>query len=87
MIAGVEDNARSAWAEGRTEDGEKLVIDTQNVGRFRLDLSRVRLDWSKRIVLRIDGHNRELTRKNLPVIIYRRTTTGGWRVERKKVSG
>lgn len=66
------------------EDGEKLIIDTANVSRFTLDLSRVTLNWDRRIVLRIDGFNRELTRKNYPILKYRRTSTGGWRLEEKE---
>ena len=80
VIDDVSDQDRTTWVEGRVEDGEKLVIDTENVERFQLDLSRVKLDWDKRIVLRIDGFNRELTRKNFPRLNYERTSTGGWRL-------
>lgn len=80
MIDEVSDRDHTAWVEGRVEDGEKLVIDTENIERFQLDLSRIRLDWDKRIVLRIDGFNRELTRKNFPHLNYERTSTGGWRL-------
>lgn len=79
-IDDVSDRDHTAWAEGRVDDGEKLVINTENIERFQLDLSKVKLDWDKRIVLRIDGFNRELTRKNFPHLNYERTSTGGWRL-------
>lgn len=73
-----EDAAARAWAEGRTLDDDALIIQTQNVRRFQLDLGHIRLNWQRRILLRIDGFNRELTRPDQNRIIYQKTATGGW---------
>lgn len=70
-----------AWVEGEVIDGDQFVINTQNVRRFTLDLTRVRLNWSKRIVLRMDGFNSELTRKRWPKLSFVRTPSGAWDVE------
>jgi hypothetical protein len=73
-----EDSAIRAWAEGRTMDDDALIIETQNVGRFHLDLGQIRLNWQRRILLRIDGFNRELSRPDRSRITYQKTATGGW---------
>lgn len=74
------EQADRAWVEGTVEGGEKIVITTQNVLRFKLDLARLRVDWTKRIVLRMDGFNSELTRKRWPVVEFVRTPSGAWAV-------
>jgi len=72
------ESAQRAWVEGEVVVGDRFVIQTQNVRRFTLDLTRVRLDWSKRIVLRMDGFNSELTRKRWPKLHFIRTPSGAW---------
>ena len=69
------------WIEGEIQAGEKLTINTENTNRFRLDLTRLHLDWEKGIVLRLDGSNSELTRKRWPAMVFGRTPSGGWVVE------
>ena len=69
------------WVEGEIRNAEKLTITTGNTNRFRLDLTRLRLDWEKGIVFRLDGSNSELTRKRWPAIVFERTPSGGWVVE------
>jgi hypothetical protein len=76
----VDDHTRRAWAEGRIEGDRKIVIDTHNVAKFRLNLSCLRLNWKKRIVLRLDGFNSELTRKRWPIVRFVRTPAGAWEV-------
>jgi len=70
-----------AWVEGEVIGGDQFVINTQNARRFTLDLTRVRLNWNKRIVLRMDGFNSELTRKRWPTLRFVRTAAGAWDVE------
>ncbi len=66
------------WASGAVLDGNKVVIDTQDVTQFTLDLSQMPVDWGGRVVLKIDGHTSELTRKRYPTLRLRRSPSGGW---------
>lgn len=72
------DTAQRAWVEGTVERSDKIVIDTNNVRRFTLELSDLRVDWRERIALRIDGNTSELTKKRWPSITLERTPAGAW---------
>lgn len=72
------DPAQRAWVEGSTLDAEKVVIETENVRRFELNLPHLGVDWSERIVLKIDGSTSELTKKRWPSMILERTPAGAW---------
>lgn len=74
------DESERAWLEGEIQQGDRLIISTSNVRRFRLDLTRLHLDWEKRILLRMDQFNSELTRKRWPEITFERTSSGAWQV-------
>lgn len=70
--------AKRAWIEGTTQRSDKLVIETENVRQFELNLPHLGVDWSERIVLRIDGSTSELTKKRWPSMILQRTPAGAW---------
>lgn len=72
------DGAQRAWIEGTLQRSDKIVIDTNNVRRFTLKLSHLRVDWNERIALRIDGATSELTKKRWPSITLERTPAGAW---------
>lgn len=76
-----DDAKQHAWIEGEVVNGDEFTINTSNVRRFTLDLTRVRLNWSKRIVLRMDGFNSQLTKKRWPRLNFVRTPAGAWDVE------
>ncbi len=56
----------------------RLVIDTDRVHRFRLDLSELRINWDRRVVIRIDKISAQLSRKNWPVVHFESTPAGDW---------
>ena len=74
------DTKARAWIEGSIVSGDRLTINTENVRRFTLDLTRLRLNWQKRIVLRMDGFNSQLTKKRWPKLSFVRTAAGAWDV-------
>ena len=77
--ARVEEEQR-AWIEGMVVNDDRNIIKTSpNTAAFHLDLSRIRVNWEKRILLRIDGFNSELSRKRWPVVYLQRTATGAWK--------
>ncbi len=80
-IESIRESAIGAWATGSlTREANKLVIDTEHVEQFSIDVSKLRLDWTHRVVLRIDGRSSELTRKRDPVVHLRRSPAGSWDV-------
>ena len=74
----IAEGADGAWATGGLVAANKIVIETENVAQFRLDLDEIPVDWSRRVVLRIDGRPSELTREHYPTLRLRRSPTGGW---------
>lgn len=81
----VAEDAPGGWATGRfIGDENKLVIDTENVARFSADLTQMGIDWSRRVVLRIDGTSYELSHDNYPTLRLQRTPGGNWDRVREK---
>ncbi len=74
----IAEDADGAWATGGVFAGNRVVIRTENVAQFRIELDRLPVDWDRRVVLRIDGRPSELTRKHYPTLTLRRSPTGGW---------
>ena len=77
-VEDIADGAEGGWATGAFMPGNKVVIETENVTQFALDLPRIPIDWDRRVILCIDGHTSELTRKHYPHLRLRRSPTGGW---------
>jgi hypothetical protein len=80
-IEAIRDSAVGAWATGWfIAEQNKIVIDTEDVDQFSINLSKLRLDWDRRVVLRIDGRSSELTPKRRPILRLRRSPAGSWDV-------
>jgi hypothetical protein len=80
-IESIRDSAMGAWGTGDfLAEQNKIVIDTENVDQFTINLSKLRLNWNRRVILRIDGHSSELTPKRRPILRLRRSPAGGWKV-------
>lgn len=80
-IESIRDSAVGAWATGSfLQHDNKIVIETENVEQFSINLSKLRLNWNRRVVLRIDGRSSELMRKRRPVVHLRRSPAGSWDV-------
>ncbi len=75
-----KENEQRSWIEGEVISDDKLSITTENMAVFDLDLSRISMDWSGSVVLRIDGFNSELRRKDRTVLRMQRSASGGWTV-------
>ncbi len=79
VVEKLREGKEGGWATGHfVEEANKIVIDTDGVERFTLHLDRLELNWTLRVVLRIDGSNSELTRKHYPTLRLRRTSGGSW---------
>ncbi len=73
-----DDPDQRGWIEGTTERPDVIVIETENVSQFKLNLPHLGVNWSKRIALRIDGSTSELTKKRWPSMVLLRTPAGAW---------
>ena len=81
-VLGGNKEAASAWATARFDRGRnRLEIETRDVLEFEVDMSRVAVDWSKLVVLRIDDRNTELKKRDQAVYKFVRGGEGQWRVE------
>ena len=56
------------------------MIETENVRQFSIDTSRLELNWSGRVWVRINRYSFELAHKRHPVVHLRETQTGAWEV-------
>ncbi|MHC4093175.1 MAG: hypothetical protein ACYSVY_23390 [Planctomycetota bacterium] len=79
-IEAIRSGAHGAWATGSFVPRNKIIIETEDVEQFSIDLSQLRINWNRRVVLRIDGHASELTKKRRPVVHLRRSPAGSWDV-------
>ena len=79
-IEAIRQGAPGAWATGALVLDHKIVIDTEDVEQFSIDLSQLHVNWNRRVILRIDGHASELTKKRRPVLHLRRSPAGSWDV-------
>jgi hypothetical protein len=78
-VARLREGVEGGWATGRfIPEDNKLVIDTEGVDEFVIDLDGVDIDWTRRVVLRINGDNSELTRRHYPTLRLNRTEGGRW---------
>lgn len=75
----LRDEGTGGFAIGRfVPPDNKIVIDTDNVARFNMDTERIPIDWTHRVVLRIDGESSELIRKEDSTVSLQRTDAGNW---------
>jgi len=78
-IEGLMEGGEGGWVTGRhVAEDNRLEISTEHVSQFAMNLARVPVNWDRRVVLKIDGHTSELTRKHYPLLRLKRSPTGGW---------
>ena len=71
--------ADGGWATGLfIPDRNKLVVDTKDVERFAIHVARIPIDWERLVVLRIDGVNTELRKRDLSVYHFEVDEHGQW---------
>jgi len=79
-IETLQPDAHGAWATGDFIPDNRIIIETEHVEQFSLDLSQIRINWDRRVILRIDGFASELTPKRRPLLHLRRSPAGSWDV-------
>ena len=56
----------------------KLSIQTKDVTKFAVDTSRIRIDWTRLVILSINGRNSELRRRDFDLYHFALTDQREW---------
>lgn len=81
-VLAIKEGAKGAWATGSfDEKRNKLTIDTNGVQRFVIDADKVDINWRKLVIIRIDGHNSELRKRDDSSYRFVRDKHGAWIVD------
>ncbi len=75
------DGASGAWATASFDHKRnKIIIQTEDVERFAIDVSKVTVDWERLVILRLDGTNSELRRRDHNILHFARDRHNQWTV-------
>lgn len=80
-VVAFEADAPGGWVTGDFDaERNKIEIRTHGVSRFAMDLGRLPIDWSRKVILGINGRNSELVKRDYNVYQVGRDESGGWSV-------
>ncbi|MCH9003406.1 MAG: hypothetical protein IIC02_12610 [Planctomycetes bacterium] len=75
----IRDDAPGAWATGSfLAERNRIVIETEAVARFSIDMGRVPVRWERLVVIRIDGRNSELVKRDQAIYRFVLNEHGHW---------
>ncbi len=77
-IGQIRKDAPGAWATGSLVRDNKLVIETEDVEEFSIRLTDMHINWTGRVILRINGQSSELMKRNRQVLRLKRSQAGSW---------
>ncbi len=67
------------WAKGDFNAGRnKISIVTKNVAEFTIDTDRIPIDWSRAVIISIDGINAELRHRDYSPLLFHREGYSSW---------
>lgn len=70
-----------AWATGNFfAKRNKIEIRTNGVARFTLDVSKIRPNWQRKVIIGIDGINSELRKRDFEVYEFVFDKHGRWQI-------
>lgn len=79
IVEEARDKAEGAWATGAfLPKRNRIVIDTKNVQQFSINIERIDVRWEKLVVIRIDGVNSELRKRDGAIMRLMRDAHGRW---------
>jgi len=58
----------------------KISIDTNNTEQFAIDTSHIPINWSRPVILSINGRNSELRKRDYAIIHFKHDKYGQWSV-------
>ena len=75
----IHGDAPGAWATGAFDPARnKFTIETHDVAEFTIDVSRVPVRWDRLVIIRIDGSNSELVKRDYFLYRIARNEHGQW---------
>jgi len=78
-VEALEEDVRGGWVTGDFEpDRNKIEIRTRGVAQFAMDLSKVPIAWSRKVILSLDGRNAELVQREFDVYHVARDEHNAW---------
>jgi len=82
MVQKVVSCGDGGWATGSFDRARnKIIIETHDVESFVVDTSRLAINWKKLVILRIDGRNSELRKRDQQTLRFLLDHKGRWIVE------
>ena len=70
-----------AWATGNfLAKRNKIEIHTNGVARFTLDISKMRPNWQRKVIIGIDGINSELRKRDFEIYEFVLDAHGRWQI-------
>jgi len=73
------DGARGGWATGSFDPKRnKIDIETRDVERFAVDVSRIPVNWERLVIIGINDVNSELRKRDYSVLHFARDDHGRW---------
>lgn len=81
FVEAARPGARGGWGTADFDrQRNRLNIDLHDVTRFRIDTSRIAIDWDRLVLLNIDGSTSELRQRDVTQYRFVRDESGGWTV-------
>ena len=75
------DGAEGGWISGSFDpEKNRIEIELQDLKRFTLDVARIPINWDRLVILRLNGHNTELRRREQALYHFELDPNGGWQV-------
>lgn len=79
LVRRVRDGEPGAWATGSFDAAKnKVIIETKGVREFAIDTSKIDIDWERLVILRLDGINSELRKRDYALLYLVRDGYGKW---------
>lgn len=79
LVEKVHKGAAGAWATGSFDPKRnKIVIQTQDVERFAINVGRMEIDWRRLVVIRINDINSELRKRDFTLYRFVQDDHGQW---------
>ena len=73
--------APGGWITGSFDPAKnRIEIQLQDLKRFTLHVARIPINWDRLVILRLNGHNTELRRREQSLYHFELTPNGGWQV-------
>jgi hypothetical protein len=81
FVEEVRGDARGGWATGTfDQERNRLTINTHDVARFAVHVEQLNINWERLVVIRMDGVNTELRKRDFAVYHFVLDEYGRWNV-------